>query len=527
VATFTVALSRSGPAVRDDEALIAPRIPLLDSVRALAVIALGAYDVAWGGARVDGRLAPLAERLNVVALPMFMVLSGFLLYRPHLAARRWGVAPPSLRSFALRRVLRIAPAYWAALIVIAAASGLPGDVLGGRFWVYFGFLQTYADWHGLQGMAHTWTVALAVAFSVFIAAWALAFRHRRFRLWRELALCALLIAGSLSLQFQYQAAQGRWGNFELTLPALLFPFAAGMGLAALSVAADGREQRSTVVRAVRAMPGLWWLAAVVAYAWLCYGAGLPPRGAPITEYSSASWATEQGIGALVATLVIVPVVFGMNSTGLPRLLLSSPALLALGRLSYGVYLWHVAVLSWVQTVFMPRRSWDSMSLELLLTLAVSALIAAVSWVVVEKPFLQLAHRRPAAPHPDQAGDAQRQGRRGGDAAQRPSRSLGIAWQDHVPTHLGGQHRGSPGRCAPAGLGAGDGQRDAGAVGAVHRDQLGGGAGGGEQVAVVQPGGGEVGGVRLEQPVLARHVDQPGAAGEPGRDGGEPLDARRG
>ena len=494
-----------------------PRFALLDAVRALAVVAIVAYDVSWGGARVDARFAPLAERLNVVALPMFMVLSGFLLYRPFLAARRGLVAQPSLRSWALRRALRIAPAYWAALLVIAAASGLGGDVLGGRFWVYFGFLQPYVDWTGLRGMTHLWTVCLAVAFCVFLGLWVAAFRGRKFRLWGELLSAALLIAGSLCLQALYHASQGRWGNLEITLPALLFPFAAGMALAALSVAVDGRERRSLVVGAVRAMPSLWWLAALLAYVWLCYGAGLPPRGASIGAYTTAGWVVEQGMGALIAVAVIVPAIFAENSRGLPRLTLSTAALRGLGRLSYAVYLWHVAVLAWVQTVFMPRRSWDSMSLEVLLTVVVSALIAWVSAVVVEKPFLQLGRRTSPSPQPDDPWDDQRRSTRPRDAERRPSRPVGIAWQDYVAPHLGGQH-GRTTASATVRAAASDGPGGADAALAVHRDQLGGRPGGGEQVAVVQPRPGELGGVRLQQSSLRGNVDEPGAACESARNG---------
>jgi peptidoglycan/LPS O-acetylase OafA/YrhL len=513
-----------GRAAAADEAVVTPHFPHLDSLRALAVIALIAYDVAWGGARVDARFAPIAERLNVVALPMFMVLSGFLLYRPFLAARRWGVPEPRLRDFAAGRALRIVPAYWVALIVITIAASLPGDVLGGRFWVYFGFLQTYADWNGLQGLSHAWTVTLAVSFYVFLALWVLVFRGRGFSLRRELLLTGLLAAGSLFLQAQYQVTQGRWGNLDLTLPALLFAFSAGMALAALSVAVEGRQRRSLLVRAVSRNPSLCWLLALAVYALLCYGLGLPHRGASISEYTTATWVLEQGLGAVVAVLVLVPVILGDNvRSGVPQTVLSSPVLLGIGRVAFGIYLWHVAVLAWVQTVFMPRRSWDSLGLELLLTVSVSALIAWVSWAIVEKPFIQLRQRSAAAPKPDHPGDDQ--GRHAGaDHPDRgPSRPLGVAWQDHVALHLGGQQGGAAARATAVGPAPGNPLGGAGATLAVHRHQLGGGAGGGEQVAVAQPGAGQVGGTHLEQAAGARHVDPAPAPGEAGRDHRQPRD----
>jgi peptidoglycan/LPS O-acetylase OafA/YrhL len=70
---------------------------------------------------------------------VFFALSGFLLYRPYLAARLAGRPQPSTRSFLRRRWLRILPAYWVALTVLAIWPGLPG-VFTGDWWRYYGLL---------------------------------------------------------------------------------------------------------------------------------------------------------------------------------------------------------------------------------------------------------------------------------------------------------------------------------------------------------------------------------------------------
>ena len=54
-----------------------------------------------------------------------------------------GRPPPRVRDYARRRVLRIVPAYWVALTVLAATVGLCG-VFTGDWWVYYGFLQNRA-----------------------------------------------------------------------------------------------------------------------------------------------------------------------------------------------------------------------------------------------------------------------------------------------------------------------------------------------------------------------------------------------
>ena len=65
---------------------------------------------------------------------IFFMLSAFLLYRPMIAYRTGGPARPKFRHFARRRFLRIYPAYWVALTVLAIYPGspVPSPTTGGR-----------------------------------------------------------------------------------------------------------------------------------------------------------------------------------------------------------------------------------------------------------------------------------------------------------------------------------------------------------------------------------------------------------
>ena len=62
-------------------------LPLVDAMRAIAALLIVAYHVAFviGGLGTDGTGAWLAQ-LNV-GVPLFFAISGFLLYRPWVAAR--------------------------------------------------------------------------------------------------------------------------------------------------------------------------------------------------------------------------------------------------------------------------------------------------------------------------------------------------------------------------------------------------------------------------------------------------------
>src|SRR5436190_23711067 len=76
-----------------------------------------------------------------VGVPIFFVLSGFLRYRPFVAARVGQGRVPSIGGYALRRIARIIPAYWAALVILGALRQI--EFVGNPL-VYFGFLQTYS-----------------------------------------------------------------------------------------------------------------------------------------------------------------------------------------------------------------------------------------------------------------------------------------------------------------------------------------------------------------------------------------------
>src|SRR4051794_6890563 len=100
------------------------RIASLDGVRGLAALAVLTFHVQqFGGGHIPGISAILGSLNSGVVI--FFVLSGFLLYRPFVRARRDGTRPAVGRYFR-HRAIRIVPAYWLALVVLSAWPGLPG-----------------------------------------------------------------------------------------------------------------------------------------------------------------------------------------------------------------------------------------------------------------------------------------------------------------------------------------------------------------------------------------------------------------
>jgi peptidoglycan/LPS O-acetylase OafA/YrhL len=67
-------------------------------------------------------------------------------------------------------------------------------------------------------------------------------------------------------------------------------------------------------------------------------------------------------------------------------------MMALGMLSYGIYLWHEGVLDIYRDIFDVPIFTGSMPAALAFTLAGSVVAAAISYVLVERPALSLKDR---------------------------------------------------------------------------------------------------------------------------------------
>jgi peptidoglycan/LPS O-acetylase OafA/YrhL len=370
----------------------APRYPLVDSLRALAALAIVGFHVSalFGGFALE-HLGRWLAQLNV-GVPLFFAISGFLLYRPWVAAQLDRRRPPSLRVYAERRVLRIVPAYWVALVVIAVVVGRDAilDMPSGL--VYFGFLQAYDRDTFTGGIGQAWTLSVEVAFYAALPLIALAGarlggRDRRAVLRRQAALLAGLALVSLVWRLLVLAltvpSDAAYYPLLSALPTQLDTFACGMALAVLSAAgADGRAG-AAIARA----PWLPWVVAAAAYAGLSLWR---PR-----ELGFVLIAHE--LQVVVAIGLLLPAVVGTDGGGAVRRLLAWRPLAWVGLISYGVYLWHLDALREVSDSGLPRLP------AIVAGVALSLALGAASWYGIERHALRLGRRAagaaPADPGP--------------------------------------------------------------------------------------------------------------------------------
>jgi peptidoglycan/LPS O-acetylase OafA/YrhL len=356
-----------------------PRRRVLDGERAVAAVlvllfhAVGFYA---RGAGVDAWARPWVGRLDV-GVAVFFLLSGYLLYGLFLHGRI------RIGAYALRRALRIVPAYWVALTVAALALGL--HEVWANVPLFYGFAQVYRDSTAGQGLGQAWTLCVEVVFYAFLPLWALLFARSR-SLWPLVALFLASIAYKVLILRTFAGSVGPLEPELIALPAFLDWFALGMGVALLEA------------RGVRfSKPWTWALGAAGFYV----ASVLLLWDARLDAYTHTQWLIRHVSYAAIALCVLGAGVAGARA-------LRWTPLVRLGEISYGIYLYHLLVLAllgrwglgeWEQYVH-PYVLWTA------LAFAGSVLLATLSWRLVERPLWRASRRAsarrasaPAAPSP--------------------------------------------------------------------------------------------------------------------------------
>jgi peptidoglycan/LPS O-acetylase OafA/YrhL len=350
----------------------------LRGVAALSVLLYHALYKAYLAQRPDNPLTPYAAHLDV-GVSIFFLISGFVLYRPMVAARLAGEPPLDAEEYGRRRIRRILPAYWVALVVagLAGASylGYPKIFSAQGIPAYFGFLQIYSPDTAGGGINVAWTLCVEVTFYAFLPLWVLLLRRvvPRGGARAELAALGGLFAASCAWQVlavhstnvnMFGLSAARWIE---PLPNFLDQFAVGMALAVASVAAERRRP----VHAWR-----WWLLAALAYVTMSMLVGAK-------ALTPGTYLARHQLNTLVALGVLVPAVFASPDRRFLRL----PALAFLGTVSYGIYLYHVPVMVRLGSWFGVPNTSASLALWLAVTLMATLVLAALSWRFVERPLL--------------------------------------------------------------------------------------------------------------------------------------------
>ncbi|MEO0912887.1 MAG: acyltransferase family protein [Pseudomonadota bacterium] len=322
--------------------------PEIDGLRAVAVLAVVGYHFGLPGF-AGGYLG----------VDIFFVISGYLI--TGLILREQTEGRFSAANFFARRIRRLLPAQIPVLLFATGAAIwllLPHETIGFG-WELFASLASAANWYFMGGrgyfdaesesrlLLHMWSLGVEEQFYAALVLLLLlplgGGRKRLAAVFVVLATLSLAHAGSLgeTVAFFHPAARA----WELLSGALL---------------AVARPALPAGVSLPLRLAGLGAIVASIT---------LGPLGAP-----------PPGVGALPAILGTLAVIAAGSEKGrLP--ILSNPAALYVGRLSYSLYLWHWPVLVAVRSSVIEMTPLISA-----LTLAAGAAAAALSFHALEQPL---------------------------------------------------------------------------------------------------------------------------------------------
>ena len=314
------------------------------------------------------------KKAGAFGVDLFFFLSAFLitelLRREYVNRGTFG-----LKAFYIRRALRIWPLYFTflAATVLVIPMILPQEQFG--FIYVISFALFLGNWVcATSGLPFSvanplWSVSVE---EQFYFAWPLLLRFFGMNRIKQLALCmlGLTLLTRILLAVYEVKHPGVWCN---TL-ARLDPIALG-ALLAFFLGGRAPQIRSVLRLAlcVLALAG-WWL---------------------VARYLSQDGPTSviTYLGSALASLVLLVAVLQTNT----RLLMSPPFtwLVYLGRISYGLYVFHLFALALVAKQLVVPLGFES---RLLFSFVLTVLLAAVSYRWLEQPFLRLKKRfsyRPA------------------------------------------------------------------------------------------------------------------------------------
>jgi len=379
-----------------------PRFPCVDGVRAIAAYAVVLTHAGFHtGASYAGPLHGVLSRLDV-GVAVFFVLSGFLLHRPQVLAALRGLPQPAVRAYLWRRALRVLPAAWVAVLLVALL--LPFSQPTTEWLRQLTLTAIYVPAPSVRGLTQLWSLATEVAFYLALPVLGrlVALRARPDRvLRRQLALCAGMYV--VALVWQWAVAGGVLAaHLGYWLPAHADWFALGMALAALSAAHEVHGSRAwSVLGQLADDAGSCWLAAAALFALATTPLTGPYQLAVLDRSEALSRTVLYGA---VAALVLLPAVAGQREGGGVRRLLASAPLQFLGRISYGVFLLHLLTLELVMRTLGIGLFDGGLLLVVALTLPLSTLLGWASLRLVEEPALRWRDRGPGR-RPDAARSA--------------------------------------------------------------------------------------------------------------------------
>jgi peptidoglycan/LPS O-acetylase OafA/YrhL len=316
------------------------RVASLTGIRAVAaLLVVGTHAAYTTGKYTHGYFGLVCSRMEM-GVPIFFVLSGFLLFRPWVKSAATGGPPPSLSRYAWHRVRRIMPAYTITVLLaylvyqFRTAGPNPGHTWMGLFrnlTLTQIYTNNYLGSYLHQGLTQMWSLAVEVAFYLVLPLLAYLLLvlvcRRRWHPTRLLAALAGLALITPAWLILVHTTNWLPNGAPLWLPTYLAWFLGGMALAVL-----------------QAMGVRCYAFAAIPLATVCYFiASTPIAGAPTTSPTGLGEAlVKAGFYAVIGALAVAPLALGDH--GWYARLLATKPMVWLGEISYEIFLIHLVTM---------------------------------------------------------------------------------------------------------------------------------------------------------------------------------------
>lgn len=339
-------------------------LPALDGLRAIAVLMVLWFHVdqtalpSWSGQLVR------ALRPGYFGVDFFFVLSGFLITRILLDYRQRGTP---LSVFFIRRFLRIFPAYYLALGLMAILA------------------PSWGLWLCAIYLANIPVPPLDVVPDAMGHLWSLSVEEHFYLVWPFLVAAApRRIAGSLMNWLAPVLSIGSAAAFILFLPS---DWASGLVYEntlprSLSLAAGGFLAMHEGV--LRSRPPLTFLLGIAAAA-LGVAALVGGKLTPLGEW----WVLLRLVAGSVVSTGVVLATLAAPPAWLLAKGLSLPALRHIGTISYGLYLYHHPIYHYFGLLPNEEKAAAPTPVEITLAIGLTYAVAIASYHFWERPFLRL------------------------------------------------------------------------------------------------------------------------------------------
>ncbi len=303
-----------------------------------------------------------------IGVELFFVLSGFLITRILLRNKREGVF--SFKLFYLKRALRIFPIYFLVLFVCMLLFSFEGV---GYLFAYMANYYFAFNTVELHPLAHTWSLSVEEHFYLF---WPLIIYFFDLETVRKYTWVIVSLVVSFSLAFAHIIFEGEilrsllYNGTEFRMLALVI----GSTLA-FHESRIWELKKTTTTR---------WLAFLMLFFFISFRV--------IVQYTLGTkfpiYAIQLVILACATTCFFVLVLIQENRDNTMKLLFSNQIATYLGKVSYGLYLYHYPIFYWWGMSRSQRGTEYVTAFEFAPVLATTLLVTALSYEFLEKPLLR-------------------------------------------------------------------------------------------------------------------------------------------